>query len=109
VKSEQIKIGNVYAAKVTDKVVPVRIEAEHPSGGWHAVNTTTNRKVHIKSAAKLRKQIAIPDAGADAAKPAGKQPAKKKLSAAERRARVAARNAKPKSDTAPTAYALYPE
>lgn len=84
-KKEQIKIGQLYSAKVTDKVVPVRIEAEHASGGWHAVNTITNRKVHIKSAAKLRSTITIPktEPEADEAKPA-----KKKLSINERQARV---------------------
>jgi hypothetical protein len=106
VKQEQIEIGNVYAAKVTDKVVPVRIDAVCLSlstgkpGGWDATNLKTNRKVRIKSAAKLRKQIAMPDAGADAAKPVTKQPVKKKLTAAERRARVAASNAKPNVDKA---------
>lgn len=105
-KSEQIEIGNVYAAKITDKVVPVRIDAVCLSlstgkpGGWDATNLKTNRKVRIKSAAKLRKQITVPDAGAEATKPATKQPVKKKLTAAERRARVAASNAKPKADKA---------
>jgi hypothetical protein len=107
VKQEQIEIGNVYTAKVTDKVVPVRIDAEHPSGGWHAVNTTTNRKVHIKSAAKLRKQIKVPNA--EATKPAAKQPAKKKLTVAERRARFAASSAKPKSDAPATTKADAPK
>ncbi len=106
-KQEQIEIGNVYAAKITDKVVPVRIDAVCLSlstgkpGGWDATNLKTNRKVRIKSAAKLRKQIVMPDAGVDAVKPAAQQPAKKKLTAAERRARVAASNAKPKVDKAP--------
>lgn len=105
-KSEQIKIGNVYAAKVTDKVVPVRIDAVRISlstgktGGWDATNLKTNRKVVIKSAAKLRKEIVVPDAGANDVKPAPTSggPVKKKLTTAERRARVAASNAKPKVD-----------
>lgn len=35
-KKDQIKIGQVYAAKVTGKIVPVRIDAENPNGGWDA-------------------------------------------------------------------------
>jgi hypothetical protein len=78
---DQIQIGNTYTAKVTDKVVPVRIDAEHPSGGWTATNLVTNKKVRIKSAQRLREKV---KANADAA-PA-KRPVKKKLTAAEREA-----------------------
>jgi len=53
-KKQQIRIGGIYMAKVSDKVVPVRIVAESRYGGWDAVNTRTNRKVRIKSARRLR-------------------------------------------------------
>lgn len=56
-KKEQIKIGNIYRAKVTDKIAEVRIDKAHDKGGWHATNLTTNRKVHIKSAARLRSEV----------------------------------------------------
>ena len=50
----EIQIGKAYLAKVTDKVVPVRIDAESRHGGWDATNLTTNKKVRIKSAQRLR-------------------------------------------------------
>jgi hypothetical protein len=80
-KKNEIKIGHTYSAKVTDKVVPVRIDAEHASGGWTATNLVTNKTVRIKSAQRLREEV---KADADAA-PA-KRPVKKKLTADERKA-----------------------
>jgi hypothetical protein len=53
-KKDQIRIGGTYLAKVTDKVVPVRLDAENPHGGWDATNLATNKKVRIKSAQRLR-------------------------------------------------------
>jgi hypothetical protein len=53
-KKDQVKVGGTYLAKVTDKVVPVRLDAENPHGGWDATNLATNKKVRIKSAQRLR-------------------------------------------------------
>jgi hypothetical protein len=53
-KKNEIKIGSTYAAKITNRVVPVRIDATNPHGGWDATNLVTKKKVRIKSAAKLR-------------------------------------------------------
>ena len=53
-KKADITIGKTYTAKVSDKVVPVRIEREHPSGGWDATNTVTGKTIRIKSAQRLR-------------------------------------------------------
>jgi hypothetical protein len=53
-KKDQIKLGGTYLAKVTDKVVPVRLDAENRHGGWDATNLVTNKKVRIKSAQRLR-------------------------------------------------------
>jgi len=90
VKKNEIEIGQVYSAKVTDKVVPVRIDKANPRGGWDATNLHTNRSVRIKSPRKLRGRATAPasHAGTPETKPAPKQPVKKKLTAAERRARV---------------------
>ena len=33
-KKNEVKVGGVYLAKVTNKVVPVKITSENPSGGW---------------------------------------------------------------------------
>ncbi|MEO1617128.1 MAG: winged helix-turn-helix domain-containing protein [Planctomycetota bacterium] len=49
-----VTIGGEYLAKVTNKVVAVRIDAENPSGGWDATNLATNKKVRIKTAGRLR-------------------------------------------------------
>ncbi len=53
-KKDQVKVGAVYAAKVSDKVVPVRIDREHASGGWVGTNQNTGKEVRIKSAQRLR-------------------------------------------------------
>ena len=53
-KKANVKVGGTYAAKVTNKVVPVRIDAENPRGGWDATNQATGKKVRIKSAQRLR-------------------------------------------------------
>jgi len=53
-KKHEVKVGGTYLAKVSDKVVPVRIDAENPHGGWDATNTATGKKVRIKSAQRLR-------------------------------------------------------
>ena len=53
-KKDQVKVGGTYMAKVSDKVVPVRLEGDNPHGGWDATNLITNKKVRIKSAQRLR-------------------------------------------------------
>ena len=53
-KKADVKVGSLYAAKVSGKVVPVRVDAENPRGGWDATNTVTKKKVRIKSARRLR-------------------------------------------------------
>jgi len=56
-KKNEITIGGVYAAKVSGKVVPVKITGESPYGGWDAVNTQTKRAIRIRSAARLRRPV----------------------------------------------------
>ncbi len=53
-KNSDVQIGAMYLAKVTDKVVPVCLDAANPHGGWDATNLATNKKVRIKSAQRLR-------------------------------------------------------
>jgi len=53
-KKADVKVRALYAAKVSGKVVPIRIDAENPRGGWDATNTVTKKKVRIKSARRLR-------------------------------------------------------
>jgi hypothetical protein len=66
-KKNEVKIGSVYTAKVTNKVVQVRIDAENRHGGWDATNLETGKKVRIKSAQRLRGESDRPKhAGRDA-------------------------------------------
>ncbi len=53
-KKDDIKLGGTYLAKVTDRVVPVRLDRENARGGWDATNLVTNKQVRIKSAQRLR-------------------------------------------------------
>jgi len=53
-KKNEVKVGGRYSAKVSDKVVVVRIDVESPHGGWDATNEATGEKVRIKSAQRLR-------------------------------------------------------
>jgi hypothetical protein len=56
-QKNDVKLGGVYLAKVTNKLVQVRIEAESRYGGWDALNLATNKKVRIKSAQRLRAAV----------------------------------------------------
>ena len=77
-KKNEVKVGGTYLAKVSDKVVPVRIDGETPHGGWDATTEATGKKVRIKSAQRLRGEAgrkATPAAHVAAgAKPAGEPP-----------------------------------
>lgn len=67
-KKDQIEVGGLYTAKVSDKVVPVRIDSTHSRSGWNATNTTTGKRIHIKSAQRLRRVVR--ERGSDAGKAA---------------------------------------
>ena len=67
-KKNEVKVGRVYTAKVTNKVVQVRIDAESRYGGWDATNLATGKKVRIQSAQRLRAAV-----GGDGAKTGGKK------------------------------------
>jgi len=51
---KQVWIGSVYWAKVSEKIVKVRILCASPFGGWDALNLETDRRVRIKTAGRLR-------------------------------------------------------
>lgn len=53
-KKDEVKIGGTYQAKVSGRLTEVRITGESRHGGWDAVNVLTNKKVRIKTAARLR-------------------------------------------------------
>lgn len=53
-KKRDVKISGVYIAKVTNKLVQVRIDAVSKYGGWTAINLATQKSVRIRSASRLR-------------------------------------------------------
>ncbi len=56
-KKSDVKIGGMYLAKVTNRVVQVKIDAVSKYGGWEATNLATGKKVRIKSPARLRSAV----------------------------------------------------
>jgi len=99
-KKNEVKIGKVYTARVTDKLVPVRIDGENRHGGWDATNLATGKKVRIKSPQRLRGEVkaggAKAAAVADAADAVGTAVGGKHL-------RSAAKPGPRKATTSPTA------
>lgn len=59
-KKSEVAIGSTYIAKVSGRLVPVRIVAESSYGGWDAINVETKRSIRIKSAQRLRHRIRVP-------------------------------------------------
>ena len=57
-KKADVVVGKTYVMKVSGKLVPVRLTREAPYGGWFGTNTVTNREVRIRTAAKLRRELA---------------------------------------------------
>jgi hypothetical protein len=53
----EVTMGHYYAAKVSGNMTIVKIEAGSSHGGWEGRNIFTNRRVRIKSAAKLRGDV----------------------------------------------------
>ena len=53
-KKREVQLGGVYLAKVSGRIVPVRVDREALRGGWHATNLATGRVIHLRSAQRLR-------------------------------------------------------
>ncbi len=56
-KKDKVKIGGVYTAKVSDRIVQVRIDSTNSHGGWNATNTATGKRIRIKSPQRLRRVV----------------------------------------------------
>ena len=56
-KRRDVVLGQVYAAKVSGRIQPVRLVSESPHGGWVGKNEATGRQIRIRSAAKLRARL----------------------------------------------------
>ena len=80
-KRNEIKVGEVYKAKVSNRVVEVRIDSINTHGGWNATNIATGKRIHIKGPQRLRCKAqggrAKAEQQADAAAPAAETKAKK--------------------------------
>ena len=77
-RKDQVHVGHTYIAKISDKLTRVRIDGANTHGGWDATNLGTNKKVRIKSPAKLRgpapDKAAAPKADVKAEAPATPAP-----------------------------------
>ena len=47
----------VYTAKVTGRVVPIRIDATNDEGGWDGTNLATGKAVRIPTPRRLRREV----------------------------------------------------
>jgi len=56
-KKREVRVGGIYCAKISGRLVSVQLTGESPYGGWDAINRKTSRTVRIKSAAKLRFEV----------------------------------------------------
>lgn len=56
-KQRDVRLGQVYWAKVSDKLVRVRLVSDNRFGGWDATNLETGRLVRIRSAQRLRGMV----------------------------------------------------
>ena len=52
-KKDKVKVGGFYTAKVSDRLVKVRIDSTNSHGGWNATNTRTGKRIRIKTAGRL--------------------------------------------------------
>lgn len=58
IRKRDVKIGGKYRARISDRIVTVRIDSATMYGtGWNATNLDTGRTVRIRSAAKLRSEV----------------------------------------------------
>jgi HB1, ASXL, restriction endonuclease HTH domain len=57
-KKADVKVGATYLVKVAGNLVPVKIDREHPSGGWEGTSQKSGKTIRIKSAQRLRKRLA---------------------------------------------------
>lgn len=53
-----VKIGATYQVKVAGNLVPVKIVRTHDGGGWEAISVKTRKTIRIKTAQRLRRQLA---------------------------------------------------
>ena len=103
-KKHEVKVGAKYLAKVSGKVVPVRIMGTSGHGRWDAVNEATGKAVRIKSAQRLRGEAKSKAAAKEAAPAADVGPtAKPDAKVAQEAKGKKPKAAKPKGERKPGA------
>ena len=65
-KKSEVKIGHSYEAKVSDRIVTVRIDSTNSHGGWNATNTATGKRIRIKGPQRLRRPVGRASAAPEA-------------------------------------------
>lgn len=55
--AKDVKVGHLYIAKVSGKIVAVKILSKHPLRGWDAMSEVTSRFVRIATAGRLRREV----------------------------------------------------
>ena len=53
----EVEVGKTYIAKVSGKLVTIKLISVSQYGGWNAINESSKREIRIKSAARLRKEV----------------------------------------------------
>jgi DNA helicase II / ATP-dependent DNA helicase PcrA len=56
-KASEIKVGGCYEAKVSNKLVQVKVLGLRESGGYRCLNLSTKREVIAKTAARFRREL----------------------------------------------------
>lgn len=56
-RKADVVLGEVYWARVSGRVVPVKVCEAHHQGGWYGLNTETGREVRIRTAGRLRSRV----------------------------------------------------
>ena len=57
-QKQNIRVGSTYIVKVSGTLAKVRLTREHPRGGWYGTNLATGREIRIRTAARLRSEVA---------------------------------------------------
>ena len=97
-KQSDVKIGATYQVKVAGNLVPVKIVRTHDGGGWEGTSVKTGKTIRIKTAQRLRRQLAdAPRLAKQPAKATTDTKAETKRDTGERGVTGAKREAKPMS------------
>ena len=57
-QKHNVTIGTTYSVKVSGTLAKVRLTRECNYGGWYGTNLATGREIRIRTAARLRSELA---------------------------------------------------